>query len=70
MELKKMTIQDLRNGIWRCNHRLAFGEYGLMRTEARVREALNQYKDELSKRGQNQLEFKEYYTHGNNTKNL
>ena len=60
MNIRDMTIQDLNEGIARCEARIAgVMEYGYMRNETFTREALKQYKDELSKRGQNVLEFNE-----------
>ena len=58
MELKKMSTELLRQSIWRCNYRLALGDYGLMRTEHRVREAMREYQNELDKRKQTELDFK------------
>ena len=58
MELKKMSTEYLKQSIWRCEHRLAWREYGLMRTEHRVREAMREYKEELESRGQTELDFK------------
>lgn len=58
MELKKMSTEYLRQSIWRCNYRLALGDYGLMRTEYRVREAMKEYQAELDKRKQKMLDFK------------
>lgn len=56
--LKDYTDEQLRHGIIRCEARISgIMEYGYMRNEAFTREALKQYKDELSKRGQNILEF-------------
>lgn len=59
MELKKMSTQQLKHGIIRCEARL-FGirPLGLMRTETRVREALREYRIELDKRKQTELDFK------------
>lgn len=58
--IKDYTDEQLRHGIIRCEARIAgIMEYGYMRNETFTREALKQYKDELSKRGQNQLEFNE-----------
>lgn len=58
MELKKMSTEYLRQSIWRCNYRLILGDYGLMRTEHRVREAMRDYQSELDKRKQTELDFK------------
>lgn len=58
MDLRDMSVQDIRNGIWRCNHRLALGDYGLLKTEYRVREAMREYQNELDKRKQKELDFK------------
>lgn len=58
MELKKMSTEYLRQSIWRCDYRLALGDYGLMRTEYRVREAMREYNEELESRGQTELDFK------------
>lgn len=52
MELKKMSTEYLRLSVLRCNYRLALGDYGLMRTEHRVREAMRDYQTELDKRKQ------------------
>ena len=58
--IKDYTDDQLRYGIVRCEARIAgVMEYGYMRNATVPREALKQYKDELSKRGQNQLEFNE-----------
>ena len=59
MELKGMSLQQLKYGIIRCEARL-FGitPLGYMRTEARVKEALSEYRNELSKRKQTELDFK------------
>lgn len=57
--IKDYIDDQLRCGIARCEARLSgILSLGLMRTETRVKEALRQYKDELQKRGQNELEFK------------
>lgn len=58
MELKKMSAEYLRQSIWRCEHRLAWEDYGLMKTEHRVREAMREYQTELDKRKQTELDFK------------
>lgn len=58
MELKKMSTEYLKQSIWRCNYRLALGDYGLIRTEHRVREAMRDYQTELDKRKQTELDFK------------
>lgn len=58
MELKKMSTEYLRQSISRCELRLAWSEYGLMRTEYRVREAMREYQTELDKRKQTELDFK------------
>lgn len=58
--IKDYSDEQLRYGIARCEARIAgVMEYGYMRNETFTRGALKQYKDELSKRGQNQLEFNE-----------
>lgn len=57
MDITKMTIQQLEEGILRCKDRLAWSNYGLMRTKERVLEAKKQYEYELAKRRQNELEF-------------
>ena len=58
--LKNYTDEQIRHGIIRCEARIAgVMEYGYMRNETFTREALKQYKDELLKRSQNQLEFNE-----------
>lgn len=57
--IKNYTDDELRHGIERCKARLSgILPFGLMRDEKVVREALKQYRDELSKRGQNEIEFK------------
>lgn len=58
MELKKMSTEYLRLAVLRCEHRLAWRDYGLMRTEYRVREAMRDYQTELDKRKQTELDFK------------
>ena len=59
MELKKMSLQQLRSGIIRCEARLSgILPIGLMRTEHRVREAMRDYQTELDKRKQTELDFK------------
>lgn len=59
MELKKMSLQQLRSGIIRCEARLSgILPFGLMRTETRVREAMREYQTELDKRKQTELDFK------------
>lgn len=59
MELKRMSLQQLKSGIIRCEARLSgVLQFGLMRTETRVKEALKEYKQELIARGQNELDFK------------
>lgn len=55
--LKDYTDEELQHGIARCEDRLSgVLEMGLITPEL-TKQALKQYKDELSKRGQNQLEF-------------
>ncbi|NDV93497.1 hypothetical protein D0T84_01015 [Dysgonomonas sp. 521] len=57
--IKDYSNEQLQHGVARCEDRLhGVLPLGLMRTETRVKEALMQYKDELERRGQNQLEFK------------
>lgn len=57
--LKDYSNEELQFGIERCKARLSgVMEMGRM-TPVLVKQALKQYKDELSKRGQNQLEFNE-----------
>lgn len=57
--LNDYTDEQLRHGIARCEARISgIMEYGYMKNETFTREAMKQYKDELSKRLQNQLEFK------------
>lgn len=58
MELKEMSTEYLRLSVLRCNYRLALGDYGLMKTEYRVREAMRDYQAELDKRKQTELDFK------------
>lgn len=59
MELKKMSLQQLRYGIIRCEARLSgILPFGYMRTEHRVREAMRDYQTELDKRKQTELDFK------------
>lgn len=58
MELKRMSSEHLHQAILRCEHRLAWQDYGLMRTEYRVREAMREYQAELDKRKQTELDFK------------
>lgn len=59
MELKKMSLQQLKHGIIRCEARLSgILPFGLMRTEHRVREAMREYQAELDKRKQTELDFK------------
>nr|WP_297167396.1 hypothetical protein [uncultured Dysgonomonas sp.] len=53
-----MSTEYLRQSILRCEHRLALGDYGLMKTEYRVREAMSEYQTELDKRKQTELDFK------------
>ena len=59
MCLKKLSIEQLQQGVRRCEDRLAWNSFGIMRTEAKVRAALREYREELQQRGQNELEFKE-----------
>ncbi|EGK01701.1 hypothetical protein HMPREF9455_01849 [Dysgonomonas gadei ATCC BAA-286] len=59
MELKKMSLQQLKHGIIRCEARLSgILPIGLMRTEHRVREAMREYQTELDNRKQKELDFK------------
>ena len=59
MELKKMSQQQLKHGIIRCEARLSgILPFGCMRTEHRVREAMRDYQTELDKRKQTELDFK------------
>jgi len=56
--MKHLSDEELRFGIERCKARLSgIMPMGYM-NEKRVREALNEYTNELQKRGQNELEFK------------
>lgn len=58
MDLKYMTDEQLRYGIERCRARLSgVMPVGLMKTTDRIRTALKQYRDELTSRGQNEIEF-------------
>lgn len=59
MCLKNLSIEQLQQGVRRCEDRLAWNSFGIMRTEAKVRAALREYRKELQQRGQNELEFKE-----------
>lgn len=59
MCLKNLSIEQLQQGVRRCEDRLAWNSFGIMRTEAKVRAALREYREELQQRGQNELEFKE-----------
>ncbi|MDR1089912.1 MAG: hypothetical protein LBL79_02455 [Prevotella sp.] len=57
--IKTYSDEKIRHGIARCEARLSgILPYGLMRNETMVKEALRQYKKELVRRYQNQLEFK------------
>lgn len=59
MQLKKMSLQQLKHGIIRCEARLSgILPIGLMRTEHRVREAMREYQTELDNRKQKELDFK------------
>lgn len=58
MEPRKMSTEHLRLAILRCEHRLAWRDYGLMLTEERVQDALREYRKELLKRKQTELDFK------------
>lgn len=58
MELKEMSTEHLRLSILRCEYRLAWQDYGLMQTEYRVKEAMREYREELDKRKQTELDFK------------
>lgn len=58
MKLSEMSIKELKAGIYRCRSRLDGSmPIGYM-TESMVKVAINQYRTELLKRGQNELEFK------------
>ena len=57
MNIRDMTIDQLKEGIIRCKDRLAWNNYGLMKTKERVIAAKKQYEYELAKRRQNELEF-------------
>lgn len=59
MCLKNLSIEQLQQGVRRCEDRLAWNSFGIMRTEAKVRAALREYREELQQRGLNELEFKE-----------
>nr|DAJ08484.1 MAG TPA: hypothetical protein [Caudoviricetes sp.] len=57
--IKDYTNEQLRYGIARCKARLTgILPFGLMRNETMVKEALKEYRNELQKRGQNELDFK------------
>lgn len=55
--IKDLKDEEIRQGIIRCEYRLAFHDYGLLKTEKRTREALSEYRTEFQRRGQ--LEFKD-----------
>lgn len=57
MCLKNLSIEQLQQGVRRCEDRLAWNSFGIMRTEAKVRAALREYREELQQRGQNEIEF-------------
>ncbi len=57
MCLKNLSIEQLQQGVRRCEDRLAWNSFGIMRTEAKVRAALREYRKELQQRGQNEIEF-------------
>lgn len=58
MSMKHLSIEELKQSIKRCEDRLAWNNYGVMRTEARVRAALREYRNELDTRKQTELDFK------------
>lgn len=53
-----MSTEYLKQSISRCEHRLAWQDYGIMQTAIRVREAMRDYQNELDKRKQTELDFK------------
>ena len=55
MCLKNLSIEQLQQGVRRCEDRLAWNSFGIMRTEAKVRAALREYRKELQQRGQNEI---------------
>lgn len=60
MELKKMSLQQLRYGIIRCEARLSgVLPFGYMKNETFTKEAMREYKEELQRRNQTQLDFKQ-----------
>lgn len=58
MSMKHLSTEELKNSIKRCEDRLAWKNYGVMRSEARVRAALREYRNELDTRKQTELDFK------------
>lgn len=59
MELKRMSLQQLKHGVIRCEARLSgVLQFGLMKNETFTREALREYQNELDKRKQTELDFK------------
>lgn len=57
MNIRDMTIDQLKEGIIRCKDRLAWNNYGLMKTKERVIAAKKEYEHELENRGVKQLDF-------------
>ena len=57
MNLRDMTIDQLKEGIIRCKDRLAWNNYGLMKTKERVIASKKEYEHELENRGVKQLDF-------------
>lgn len=58
MCLKSLSIEQLKQGVRRCEDRLAWNSFGIMRTEARVRAALREYRNELQRRRVLELDLK------------
>lgn len=59
MILTSLSITELKQGIKRCEDRLAWRSFGIMRTEARVKAALREYREELQRRRVLELDLKE-----------
>lgn len=57
MDIHEMTIDQLKEGVFRCKDRLAWNNYGIMKTKERVISAKRQYEQELEKRVVKQLDF-------------
>lgn len=59
MELKRMSLQQLKYGVIRCKARLSgVLPFGLMKNETFTSEALREYQNEIDKRKQTELDFK------------